>query len=94
MNPSTSLGDFQQTTLVLIPELILLFTAVGIMTGSAFISRPRRFWKAAISAAGAMLLLGVLLAASLNPERAERPVFTRRLRSMTICRFTPASCSC
>jgi NADH-quinone oxidoreductase subunit N len=54
MNPSTSLGDFQQTTLVLIPELILLFTAVGIMTGAAFISRPRRFWCA--TSAGALLL--------------------------------------
>ena len=50
MNPSSALGDFQQTALILIPEFILLFTAMGIMTASAFISRPRRFWRAPISA--------------------------------------------
>ena len=41
MNPSNALGDFQQTALILIPEFILLFTAVGIMTASAFVSRSR-----------------------------------------------------
>ena len=40
------LSDFQQTALILIPEFILLFTAMGIMTASAFVSRPRRFWCA------------------------------------------------
>ena len=46
MNPPTALSDFQQTALVLVPEFILLFTAMAIMTASAFISRPRRFWCA------------------------------------------------
>jgi NADH-quinone oxidoreductase subunit N len=46
MNPSSALSDFHQTALILIPEFILCFTAMGIMTASAFISRPRRFWCA------------------------------------------------
>ena len=46
MNPSTALGDVQQTALILIPEFIILFVAMGIMTASAFIRRPRRFWCA------------------------------------------------
>ena len=37
MNPTSALGDFQQTALILIPEFILLFVAMGIMTASAFI---------------------------------------------------------
>ena len=59
MNPSIALSDFQQTALILIPEFILLFTAMGIMTASAFVSRPRRFW-CAISA-GAMVAAIVAL---------------------------------
>jgi NADH-quinone oxidoreductase subunit N len=47
------LGDFQQTALILIPEFILLFVAMGIMTASAFIRQPRRVWCAA--SAGALL---------------------------------------
>jgi NADH-quinone oxidoreductase subunit N len=60
MNPSSALSDFQQTALILIPEFILLFTAIGIMTASAFISRPRRFW-CAISAGALLAALVALL---------------------------------
>ena len=46
MNPSSSaLVDFEQTALILIPEFLLLFTAMGMMTASAFIKRPRHFWS-------------------------------------------------
>jgi NADH-quinone oxidoreductase subunit N len=54
MNLSSPLGDFQQTALVLVPELILLFTAMGITTASAFINRPRRLW--CVISVGALLL--------------------------------------
>ena len=43
MNPSSALSDVHQTALILIPEFILCFTAMGIMTASAFINWPRRF---------------------------------------------------
>ena len=59
MNLSTPLSDFQQTALVLIPEFILLFTAMAIMTASAFVSRPRRFW-CAISAAATVVAIVAL----------------------------------
>jgi NADH-quinone oxidoreductase subunit N len=60
MNPSNALGDFQQTALILIPEFILLFTAVGIMTASAFVSRSRRFWCAISTGALLAALLALL----------------------------------
>ena len=44
MTPATSLDIFQQTALVLLPEFILLFAAMAIMTASAFVRRPRRYW--------------------------------------------------
>ncbi len=50
MNPGYSLSVVRQTALVLLPELILLATAIVTMTASAFIVRPRRFW-CSISAA-------------------------------------------
>jgi NADH-quinone oxidoreductase subunit N len=63
MNPSIALGDFHQTILILIPEFILLFAAMGIMTASAFIDRPRRFWCAisagtVVAAIVALFILG------------------------------------
>jgi NADH-quinone oxidoreductase subunit N len=59
MNFPTALSDFQQTALILIPELILLFTAMGMMTGSAFINRPRRFWCAISCGAMVVALLAL-----------------------------------
>ena len=59
MPSSSALFDFQQTALILIPELILLFVAMGIMTASAFVSRPRRFW-CAISAGAVVAALVAL----------------------------------
>src|SRR5271168_4487199 len=44
MNPSSALGVAQQTALILLPEVILLLTAMGVMTASAFLKRPRRIW--------------------------------------------------
>jgi NADH-quinone oxidoreductase subunit N len=63
MNPSTALDSFQQTTLVLLPELILLLTAITIMTASAFVNRPRRTW-CAVAATALVLALTVLLVGS------------------------------
>ena len=53
MNSAHSLTVVQQTMLILLPELILLASAIVMMTGSAFIARPRRFWCA--MSAGAVL---------------------------------------
>jgi NADH-quinone oxidoreductase subunit N len=60
MNPSSALGDVQQTALILIPEFIILFVAMGIMTASAFIRRPRRFWCRLSAGALAVALLALL----------------------------------
>jgi NADH-quinone oxidoreductase subunit N len=60
MNPPSALGDFQQAAVILVPEFILLFAAMAIMTASAFISRPRRFW-CAISAGALVAALVALL---------------------------------
>ncbi len=46
MNPPSALAVAQQTALILIPEFILLLTAMGMMTASAFLKRPRRVWCA------------------------------------------------
>jgi NADH-quinone oxidoreductase subunit N len=63
MNLANYLGDIEQTALVLVPELILLLAAMGIMTASAFISRPRRFW-CAVSGGALLLALVALLSLS------------------------------
>ncbi len=60
MNPSNALGDFQQTALILIPEFILLLTAVVIMTASAFVSWSRRFWCAISAGAIVAAILALL----------------------------------
>ena len=46
--------------LILLPELILLAGAIVMMTGSAFIARPRRFW-CAMSAGAVLFALFALL---------------------------------
>jgi NADH-quinone oxidoreductase subunit N len=61
MNPSTALDSFQQTTLVLLPEIILLLCAIAIMTASAFVSRPRANWCAAAAAALGLALVVLLV---------------------------------
>ncbi len=78
MYPTSALSDFQQTALILIPEFILLFVAMAIMTASAFISRPRRFWcslsaGAVVAALVALFFLresqtGVYSAVALNDD--------------------------
>jgi len=62
MNPPSSLATFEQTALVLIPEFILLATAMAMMTASAFIRRPRRAW----CAASAFALLAALMALTIT----------------------------
>jgi NADH-quinone oxidoreductase subunit N len=61
MNPPSALDVAQQTALILIPEFILLLTAMGMMTASAFIKRPRGEWCAA-SAIALIVALLVLIA--------------------------------
>jgi len=63
MNPSSALDAFRQTALILLPEFILLVTAIVIMTASAFIRRPRRAW-CAVSGIALLLALAVLLSES------------------------------
>jgi len=60
MNPAHSLSVVQQTTLVLLPELILLASAIVMVTASAFVARPRRFW-CAMSAGAVLVALFALL---------------------------------
>jgi NADH-quinone oxidoreductase subunit N len=60
MNSSNALDDFRQTALILIPEFILLLTAVAIMTISAFVSRSRRFWCAISAGALVAAILALL----------------------------------
>jgi NADH-quinone oxidoreductase subunit N len=44
MMGSNALESASQTTLILLPEIILLLTGIGMMTASAFIRLPRRRW--------------------------------------------------
>jgi NADH-quinone oxidoreductase subunit N len=57
MSPSQALDSFFQTTLFLLPELVLLAAAIVIMTASCLVERPRRFWCAASAAAMVVALL-------------------------------------
>jgi NADH-quinone oxidoreductase subunit N len=66
MTPAISLDVFRQTALVLLPEFILLFAAMAIMTASAFVHRPRRYWCAI--AASALLLAFLALLAVMGRE--------------------------
>ena len=53
MNSAYSLSVVEQTALVLVPELILLATAIVMMTASAFVVRSKRSWSS--TSAGAIL---------------------------------------
>jgi NADH-quinone oxidoreductase subunit N len=59
MNPPSSLATFQQTALVLLPEFILLATAIVMMTASAFIRWRRQAWCAVSGAASLAALLAL-----------------------------------
>jgi NADH-quinone oxidoreductase subunit N len=72
MTPENSLEVFRQTALALLPEFILLFFAMAMMTASAFVRRPRRYW-CAIAASGlavAFLMLLGLMARETDPYAA------------------------
>jgi NADH-quinone oxidoreductase subunit N len=53
MNSAYSLSVVEKTALVLVPELILLATAIVMMTASAFVVRSKQFWSS--TSAGAIL---------------------------------------
>ncbi|MGO9468995.1 MAG: NADH-quinone oxidoreductase subunit N [Isosphaeraceae bacterium] len=59
MNPQSAIDVVRGSTLILLPEMLLLFAAMAIMTASAFIKRPRRFWCA--WSAGALVLALLVL---------------------------------
>jgi NADH-quinone oxidoreductase subunit N len=98
MNASSALSDFQQTITVLIPELILLISAVGIITASAFITRPRQFWCAV--SAGAMVVAlfalytvrqtqtGIYSAVALNDELSLYARFVLLLTGLVLLALT------
>ena len=44
MMGSNALESAWQTTLILLPEIILLLAGIGMMTASAFLVQPRRRW--------------------------------------------------
>jgi NADH-quinone oxidoreductase subunit N len=60
MNPPSSPATFQQTAVILIPEFILLATAILMMTASAFIRWRRQGWCAVAAAALVAALLALL----------------------------------
>jgi NADH-quinone oxidoreductase subunit N len=59
MNPQSAIDLVRGSTLILLPEMLLLFAAIAIMTASAFIKRPRRIWCA--WSAGALVLALLVL---------------------------------
>jgi NADH-quinone oxidoreductase subunit N len=46
MNPQSAFTVVRGSTLILLPEMLLFFAAMAMMTASAFIKRPRRIWCA------------------------------------------------
>ncbi len=60
MTPATSLDVVRQTALILLPEFILLFCAMAMMTASAFVRRPRRYWCAVAASALLVALLALV----------------------------------
>jgi len=68
MNDPSSLATFEQTALILIPEFILLGTAMVMMTASAFIRRPRHVWCAA---SGFALLAALLTLLNLSGKETD-----------------------
>jgi NADH-quinone oxidoreductase subunit N len=59
MNAQSAIEIVRGSALVLLPEMLLLFAAMAIMTASAFIKKPRRVWCA--SSAGALVLALLVL---------------------------------
>ncbi len=68
MNPQSAIDIVRGSTLILLPELLLLLAAMAIMTASAFIKRPRRVWCAC--SAGA-LVLALLVLWTLKDSRTD-----------------------
>jgi NADH-quinone oxidoreductase subunit N len=68
MNPASALGVAQQTAQILLPEVILLLTAMAMMTASAFVKRPRREWCAASAIALVVALLVLTAQAHLQTD--------------------------
>lgn len=67
MNPHSAIDLVRGSTLILLPEMLLLLAAMAIMTASAFVKQPRRVWCA--SSAGALVLaLLVLWTIKDNPD--------------------------
>ena len=60
MDPTILLEATKQTFWVLLPELLILLTAVAMMTAGPFVRQPRRVWSL-ISAASLLVALLVLL---------------------------------
>ena len=82
MSSAFSLFVVQKTALVLLPELILLASAIVMMTGSVFIERPRRFWCGLRRRCVACHFLALL-----SVGRDAHRSFMPRWRSTTICSF-------
>jgi len=68
MNPQSAIDVVRGSTLILLPEMLLLVAAVAIMTASAFLKQPRRIWCA--SSAGA-LVLALLVLWTLKDSRTD-----------------------
>lgn len=60
MPPPIALDVAKQTLLVLLPEFVILFVAVAMMTAGAFVRLPRRVWSGASAAATVVALLVLL----------------------------------
>ncbi len=55
----TAIESARQTLVILVPEMLILFSAIAMMTAGAFVSLPRRVWSimSAVTLLVAMLLL-------------------------------------
>jgi NADH-quinone oxidoreductase subunit N len=60
MNLPSALTVTRETMVVLIPELLLMIAAMGIITTSAFVKRPRHFWCAGSAIALVAALVALL----------------------------------
>jgi NADH-quinone oxidoreductase subunit N len=68
MNSQTAYESLRQTTLALLPELLLLLSAVAMMTVSVFLRRPRATWW--LTSVG-VLLVALLVLLALGPAPAD-----------------------
>jgi NADH-quinone oxidoreductase subunit N len=59
MNPQGAIDVVRGSTLILLPEILLLFAAMALMTASAFIKKPKYVWCA--WSAGALVLALLVL---------------------------------